>query len=407
MNERELRKALAEKQEAYNLAKKDGKSTEELRSIVDEMKELRAQLDLELEMRANSIPESKEVVEPEVRKEEVDVEKEYRNIFMKIVRNRMTNQDKEKLHDLEERAKDNPTTTTPFLKSDTDENGGYIVPKDVKTEINEYKRTQLFDLSKLVTVVTTKFTKGSRVFEKLEDQTAFANIDEWDKIEDIPAPKFEKKEYAMKSFAGILPVPRQLLQDTDASLMAFLARFIAKKSLFTRNSQILAILNGLTKRTKDIVYTDDLKAILNKELDGVFTAGAKIVTNQDGFNWLDTCKDEKGNYLMQRDVTSSTGFSLFGHEVVVVPNSTLKSTGTKAPVFVGDLKEAVMLFDRGEYEVLSTEVGGDAFRRNSHDIRIIDRFDVQKWDTDAVIATQIDVSKDPAFPSTGKKTPAA
>jgi len=406
MNERELRKALAEKQEAYNLAKKEGKSTEELRSIVDEMKELRAQLDLELEMRANSIPESKEVVEPEVRKEEVDVEKEYRNIFMKIVRNRMTNQDKEKLHDLEERAKDNPTAT-PFLKSDTDENGGYIVPKDVKTEINEYKRTQLFDLSKLVTVVTTKFTKGSRVFEKLEDQTAFANIDEWDKIEDIPAPKFEKKEYAMKSFAGILPVPRQLLQDTDASLMAFLARFIAKKSLFTRNSQILAILNGLTKRTKDIVYTDDLKAILNKELDGVFTAGAKIVTNQDGFNWLDTCKDEKGNYLMQRDVTSSTGFSLFGHEVVVVPNSTLKSTGTKAPVFVGDLKEAVMLFDRGEYEVLSTEVGGDAFRRNSHDIRIIDRFDVQKWDTDAVIATQIDVSKDPAFPSTGKKTPAA
>lgn len=403
MNERELRKALAEKQEAYNVAKKDGKSTEELRSIVEEVKELRAQLDLELEMRSNSIPEKGEAVETEVRKEEVDVEKEYRNIFMKIVRNRATNQDKEKLHELEERAKVNPTAT-PFLQSGTEENGGYIVPNDVKTEINEYKRTKLFDLSQLVTVVTTKFTKGSRVFEKLEDQTAFANIDEWDKIEDIPAPKFEKKEYAMKSFAGILPVPRQLLQDTDASLMTFLARFIAKKSLFTRNSQILAILNGLTKRAKDIVYTDDLKAILNKELDGVFTAGAKIVTNQDGFNWLDTCKDEKGNYLMQRDVTSSTGFSLFGHEVVVIPNSTLKTTANKAPVFVGDLKEAITLFDRGEYEVLSTEVGGDAFRRNSHDIRIIDRFDVQKWDAAAVIATQIDVSKDPAFPSTGKKT---
>lgn len=406
MNERELRTALTEKQEAYELAKKEGKSTEELRSIVDEIKELRAQLDLELEVRANSVPELNEVVKTEVRKEEVDVEKEYRNIFSKLVRNNATRKDMDKLHELEERAKANPTAT-PFLQSGTEENGGYIVPNDVKTEINEYKRTQLFDLSQLVTVVTTKFTKGSRVFEKLEDQTAFANIDEWDKIEDIPAPKFEKKEYAMKSFAGILPVPRQLLQDTDASLMAFLARFIAKKSLFTRNSQILAILNGLTKRSKDIVYTDDLKAILNKELDGVFAAGAKIVTNQDGFNWLDTCKDEKGNYLMQRDVTSSTGFSLFGHEVVVIPNSTLKSTGNKAPVFVGDLKEAVVLFDRGEYEVLSTEVGGDAFRRNSHDIRIIDRFDVQKWDADAVIATQIDVSKDPAFPSTGKKTPAA
>lgn len=53
---------------------------------MEEVKELRAQLDLELEMRSNSIPEKGEAVETEVRKEEVDVEKEYRNIFMKIVR---------------------------------------------------------------------------------------------------------------------------------------------------------------------------------------------------------------------------------------------------------------------------------------------------------------------------------
>ena len=230
MNERELRKALAEKQEAYNLAKKEGKSTEELRSIVEETKELRAQLELELEMRSNSIPEKGEAVETEVRKEEVDVEKEYRNIFMKIVRNRATSKDMNDLKDLEERAKAEPTET-PFLKSSTDENGGYIVPKDVQTKINEYKRTQLFDLSKLVTVETTRFTEGSRVFEKLATQTAFANIDEWDTINDIPAPQFEQKSYKMKSFAGILPTPRQLLQDTDQNLMDHLSRFIARKSL--------------------------------------------------------------------------------------------------------------------------------------------------------------------------------
>ena len=406
MNERELRKALAEKQEAYNLAKKEGKSTEELRSIVEEVKELRAQLDLELEMRSNSIPEKGEAVETEVRKEDVDIEKEYRNIFMKIVRNRATNKDMNDLKELEERAKAEPTAT-PFLKSSTDENGGYIVPKDVQTKINEYKRTQLFDLSKLVTVETTQFTEGSRVFEKLATQTAFANIDEWDTINDIPAPQFEKKTFNMKSFAGILPIPRQLLQDTDQNLMNHLSRFIARKSLFTRNFKILEILNGLTKRTKGVAFTDDLKDILNVELDGAFAANAKIVTNQDGFNWLDKCKDEKGNYLIQRDVASATGLTLFGHEVVVVPNSTLASTGKKAPLFIGDLKEAVMLFDRGVYEVKGTDEGGKSFERNSYDIRVIDRFDVQKWDADAVVATEIDTTKDPAFPSTGKKTPAA
>ena len=233
MNERELRTALDAKTKEYDAAKEAGKSTEELRKLVDEVKELRAKLDLELEMRANSVPELKEVVETEVRKEEVDIEKEYRNIFMKIVRNRATNKDMNDLKVLEERAKAEPTAT-PFLKSATDENGGYIVPKDVQTKINEYKRTQLFDLSKLVTVETTRFTEGSRVFEKLATQTAFANIDEWDTINDIPAPQFEQKSYKMKSFAGILPTPRQLLQDTDQNLMDHLSRFIARKSLFTR-----------------------------------------------------------------------------------------------------------------------------------------------------------------------------
>ena len=40
MNERELRTALDAKTKEYDLAKKEGKSTEELRKLVDEVKEL-------------------------------------------------------------------------------------------------------------------------------------------------------------------------------------------------------------------------------------------------------------------------------------------------------------------------------------------------------------------------------
>ena len=405
MNERELRTALAEKQEAYNLAKKEGKSTEELRSIVDEIKELRAQLDLELEVRANSVPELNEVVKTEERKTEESIDEAYNKLYSKIIRNRLTNADKEELRALEERAKLEPgASATPFLKSKVDENGGYIVPKDVQTKINEYKRANLYDLSKLITVEQTNFASGTRVFEKLATQTGFVNIEEWDKIEEIAAPQFEQKAYAMKAYAGILPVPRQLLQDTDAALRQYLDTFIARKSVFTRNTQILAVLKALPKRTTAVSLTDDVKNIVNVELDGAFAKNAKIVTNQDGFNWLDKCKDEKGNYLMQRDITSSTGFSLLGREVEVVPNSVLASTANKAPLFIGDLKEAARLFDRDAYEVLATEVGGNAFFRNSFDIRVIDRFDVVKWDDGAVISTEIDVSKEPAFPSTGKKS---
>ena len=36
-----------------------------------------------------------------------------------------------------------------------------------------------------------------------------------------------------------------------------------------------------------------------------------------------------------------------------------------------------------------TEVGGDAYKRNSLDIRVIDRFGVEAWDTAAVIAAKV------------------
>lgn len=405
MNERELRQAIKDKQVEFEKAKKDNKNIEELRSIANEVTELREKLELELEMRANALPEVAEVVETpkEERKNDVDLEEAYTQIFTKVLRNNVTNEDRKLLEDLEKRAQDVPTAT-PYLQSKQDANGGFIVPKDVSTQINEYKRTEQFDLSTLINVVQTSFTSGSRVFEKLAAQTAFANIDEWDKIADIAAPEFEQKTYSMKSYAGILPIPRQLLQDTNAALMAHLAKFIARKSVFTRNTKIIEVLGTLAKRSKAVAVTDDLKDILNVELDGVFANNATIITNQDGYNWLDKCKDENGNYLMQRDVVNGTGYTIFGHRVVVVPNSTLASTGKKAPLYIGDLKEAVVLFDRGVYEITGTDIGGQSFQRNSYDIRIIDRFEVQKWDEAAVIATEIDTAKAPGLPSTTVKS---
>lgn len=404
MNERELRQAIKEKQVEFEKAKKDNKNIEELRSIANEVKELKEKLDLELEMRANALPEVAEAVEmpTEERKDDVDLEEAYTKVFTKVLRNNVTNEDRKLLEDLEKRAQDVPTAT-PYLQSKQDANGGFIVPKDVSTQINEYKRTEQFDLSTLINVVQTSFTSGSRVFEKLAAQTAFANIDEWDKIGDIAAPEFEQKTYSMKSYAGILPIPRQLLQDTNAALMAHLAKFIARKSVFTRNTKIIEVLGTLAKRSKAVAVTDDLKDILNVELDGVFANNATIITNQDGYNWLDKCKDENGNYLMQRDVVNGTGYTIFGHRVVVVPNSTLASTGKKAPLYIGDLKESVVLFDRGVYEITGTDIGGQSFQRNSYDIRIIDRFEVQKWDEAAVIATEIDTTKAPGLPSTTVK----
>src|SRR5699024_865298 len=101
-------------------------------------------------------------------------------------------------------------------------------------------------------------------------------------------------------------------------------------------------------------------------------------------------KNEDGKYILQPDPTVADRFNILGKEVVRVTSKTLpNSEEGNAPIYVGDFKEAVRLYDRGVYEVTPTMIGGDAFKRNSLDTRIIDRFDVIALDSEAVVAGEI------------------
>jgi HK97 family phage major capsid protein len=98
---------------------------------------------------------------------------------------------------------------------------------------------------------------------------------------------------------------------------------------------------------------------------------------------------------LQDDITQP-GKKLFkGRPIVVVSNRVLPSTGTttvKAPFIVGNFKELMVLFTRGVYELASTTTGGDAWRRDATELRIITRDDCVKWDSEAAVYGQITIS---------------
>ena len=52
----------------------------------------------------------------------------------------------------------------------------------------------------------------------------------------------------------------------------------------------------------------------------------------------------------------------------------------KAPFIVGDLKEAVILWDRKQLSIDMTKEGGNAWRTNTSEFRAIEREDVTLWD---------------------------
>ena len=319
---------------------------------------------------------------------EDELESKYTKVFLKAVRKRPLDSNDLDVFEKIKELRDVPNAT-PYLKSDSDADGGLIIPKDVQTRINEYKRQFSFELQSLVSVERTAMLSGTRVFEKLADSIPWPKINQWETIPEVDAPQFEPKNYKIEDYGGILPIPRTMLQDTDQALMNVIAKHIARKTIITRNAEILNTLNTLYSAKKEVTTIDDFKDILNVEIDPAFAAVAKIVTNQTGYNILDKMKDETGNYLLQPDVTSPTGKSLLGKQVVLVPNRDLPDDEEKAPIYIGAMTDAVVLFDRGVYEITGTDVGGDSFKRNSYDIRVIDRFDVQAWDKEAVVAVTI------------------
>lgn len=388
MNERELRQALKAASDKFDAAKA-AKNTEEMRQAAKEVTEARELLDMELSVRSNQAPEITPVVAPVVTDRSIselnenELDKRYEKTFLKAIRGQnITSEDEQVFARVKSERK---------FQSAVDADGGLIVPKDVQTKINEFKRS-FVALEQFVTTERVSALTGTRVLEKNEDMVPFANLAEWGEIAEIDAPKFAPVSYDIKAYAGILPIPNTLLQDTDQNLMAYVAKWIAKKSIFTRNFHILAALETLSAVA--LADIDAIKAAFNVTLDPSIAMNSQVLTNQDGFNFLDQLKDIDGRYVLQPDPLNATQKLMFGKPVIIVPNKSLPSDtdGDTAPIYLGDLKEAVILFDRGVYEIKTTDVGGKSFTRNTTDMRVIDRFDVGKWDEAAVVAGTLDIS---------------
>lgn len=80
----------------------------------------------------------------------------------------------------------------------------------------------------------------------------------------------------------------ELLEDTASNIMAYINKWIAKKTKATRNAMILKVLNEMTKGKEVTVENlDSLKDIFNEQLDPAIADNAVVITNQSGFNYLD------------------------------------------------------------------------------------------------------------------------
>lgn len=377
--ERELRQKMAEKQTRIQDLLKENR-LDDAEAVTDELRGLKREFDLLREVQDLSVaPPPAAQGKQDPAPEDVDTT----HVLAQLLRNRRGALNEAEIKAAKQMLVQNVASD---LREGTNEQGGFIVPVDAQTKINELKRT-LNPLSALVSVENVNTMSGTRVMEKAADITAFDAVAEMANIAETDAPKFTQVKYTIKKYAGILPMSEELLADTDQDLLNYVYRWLAKKSVVTENAQILTVLKTLTK--SPLTDLDSVKDVLNVTLDPAISLLASVLTNQDGFNYLDKLKDKDGDYLLQPNPLDPTQKLLFGKPVAVVSNKVLltavAASDKKAPVLIGSFKDAVILFDRQATTLVGTSVGGDAWKRDSYDIKAVTRFDVQKFDDQAVV----------------------
>lgn len=281
-----------------------------------------------------------------------------------------------------------------MIDETTDENGLYTVPEDISTRIEKYKEAN-FSLRQLVTSVSVRALKGARTFESKADITPMPEVDAEGEFVEDETPTFERVSYTIKNYGGVFPVSSDVLADSDANLTGTLIEWIGKKEIATENSLITTLLK--TKSPTPLTGLDDIKKVINVTLGSAYAGGIQIVTNDDGLQYLDTLKDGNNRYLLSPDPKEpmqkrlSVGASSV--PVVVVPNNVLATDAQQIPFFIGDLKEAVVLWDRQllSIKMSDTAVVGDlnAFTKNLNLYRAIVRMCVTFRDKDAVVYGQL------------------
>lgn len=274
---------------------------------------------------------------------------------------------------------------TPGQVEATPSKGGYLVPEEQMATIREYRKAYTA-LKGFCHVQTANSTSGK--MPTLGDEAG--TLTKFEELNSIKQSDFDfgQLKYTIADYGDIIPVSNQLLADANVSLVNIIGQRFARKAVNSENAEILTLLGGLTAGAVTD-YKSLLKAI-NVDLDPAYYASARIVTNQDGFQWMSELSDAQSRPLLVPDVAAPDTYRFRGKEIVVLSNNTLKTATKKIPFYIGSIADYVAFFERQGVEIaVSTDF---LFDKYATALRCVERFGVVADDKDAVKAYNFTVA---------------
>lgn len=386
---KKMRELLTKIESKQNLAKGymegENKDFEKAKEILKEIEKLKEEYEIE-----KAIFES----EKETNKlSEEDINKIEKNIEDK-------KEDEEKEDTTKAFSKAVKTMVNKTLNEGTAESGGYTVPEDISTKVEKLRETKE-SLRDEITVKTVNTNAGQETYKTRGQATGFGAIEEGGKIPKAGAPKFSRLSWKVTKYGGYMPATNELIEDSDENVEGLMTEWLADESRATWNSLILAII--AKKAQIKLEGLDDIKKVLNITLGSLFKSTSKIITNDDGLQYLDTLKDSDGKYLLQPNPVDPMQLRLCAGATTVpvkaYSNETIPTKNGKIPFIIGDLKEAIKGYDRKQLTLMASQVatvgsGDEALNAYEEDltlIRAIMRLDTEMRDEKAFVNGYIEV----------------
>lgn len=264
-------------------------------------------------------------------------------------------------------------TDTPGQVETVANRGGVLVPVEVadfvaRMDTGVYRlRTRVFDypansLSGKIPLVNNPTSGLVQMFDELPNGG-------------IPKGQitFGAVNWQVKDYGLIVPVSNDLMTDATSDVMSVIGEQFYRAQVITENAMILAAIDGNGDATAVTSWKDILK-----ELNGTDPIGAVdkvVITNTDGYNYLDTLTDDEGRPILTQALVDNPRRIFRGYEVIQLPNASLATTDSKIPFYVGSLRDGVVFIERKGLELAYNPFSDSAYSKNATDIRVTCRMD--------------------------------
>lgn len=268
--------------------------------------------------------------------------------------------------------------------------GGFLVPMDMETRIIEIAQ-ELPNLAQYVNTETVSVNSGIRTLEADGARKPFPLVGEMAAIGKTAQPRFKQLSYNCGKYGDRLPISNELLADAT-SFMEYVARWFAQRYVATQNELIRGLLDTLPftafAGATDTAIVKEVNRVFNKGLKKADSKAAVILTNQSGYDVLDSLLDGNGRPLLKPDLsgdfTHYKGRRCDYFDDALFENHAVGEVNY-APLYIGNLRAAITLFVRNGITMATTNVGGDAWENDCSEVRALCRMDAKFFEADAVV----------------------